>query len=67
MPAMSRMLDSTTVIYPPMASVLSAFGTLVTPLRLDLFRSDLGLLSQLDWATSTPRLPKWAKRRELLC
>ena len=45
----AELLDSTTVIYPPMASVLSAFGTLVTPLRLDLFRSDLGLLSQLDW------------------
>lgn len=44
------LLDSTTVIYPPMASVLSAFGALVTPLRLDLFRSDLGKLGQLDWA-----------------
>ncbi len=45
----AELLDSTTVIYPPMASVLSAFGTLVTPLRLDLFRSDLGRLGQLDW------------------
>lgn len=32
-------LDSSQVIYPPMASVLSAFGTLVTPVRLDLARS----------------------------
>ncbi len=32
-------LDSSQVIYPPMASVLSAFGTLVTPARLDLARS----------------------------
>ena len=47
----AELLDSSTVIYPPMASVLSAFGTLVTPLRLDLFRSDLGLLRQLDWAS----------------
>lgn len=46
----AELLDSDTVIYPPMASVLSAFGTLVTPLRLDLFRSDLGQLSRLDWA-----------------
>jgi N-methylhydantoinase A len=29
--------------------VLSAFGTLVTPLRLDLVRSDLGNLDALDW------------------
>ncbi len=46
----AELLDSDTVIYPPMASVLSAFGTLVTPLRLDLFRSDLGRLRNLDWA-----------------
>jgi N-methylhydantoinase A len=29
--------------------VLSAFGTLVTPLRLDLVRSDLVQLRELDW------------------
>ena len=46
----AELLDSRMVIYPPMASVLSAFGTLVTPLRLDLFRSDVGLLRQLDWS-----------------
>jgi len=34
------------VIFPPMASVLSAFGTLVTPLRLDLARGSVGAL---DW------------------
>jgi N-methylhydantoinase A len=43
-------LDSTQVIYPPMASVLSAFGTLVTPARLDLVRGVLSRLSELDWA-----------------
>jgi N-methylhydantoinase A len=47
----AELLDSSTVIYPPMASVLSAFGTLVTPIRLDLFRSDLGQLRSLDWST----------------
>ncbi|MFT5134506.1 MAG: N-methylhydantoinase A, partial [Gammaproteobacteria bacterium] len=30
----AEQLDSSRVIYPPMASVLSAFGTLVTPARL---------------------------------
>ena len=52
----AELLDSSTVIYPPLASVLSAFGTLVTPLRLDLVRSDLGLLRQLDWARVDAKL-----------
>lgn len=43
-------LDSTQVIYPPMASVLSAFGTLVTPARLDLVRGVLSSLEELDWS-----------------
>ncbi|TVS16593.1 MAG: hydantoinase/oxoprolinase family protein [Gammaproteobacteria bacterium] len=43
-------LDSNCVIYPPMASVLSAFGTLVTPVRLDLVRGGLCRLSDLDHA-----------------
>ncbi len=42
-------LDSTQVIYPPMASVLSAFGTLVTPARLDLVRGGLSRLVDIDW------------------
>lgn len=42
-------IDSSQVIYPPMASVLSAFGTLVTPIRLDMVRSSLAKLGQLDW------------------
>ncbi|MDE2167622.1 MAG: hydantoinase/oxoprolinase family protein [Alphaproteobacteria bacterium] len=46
----AELLDSRMVIYPLMASVLSAFGALVTPLRLDLFRSDVGLLRRLDWS-----------------
>ena len=43
------LLGSTSVIFPPHASVLSAFGTLVTPVRLDLVRSALGLLDAIDW------------------
>ena len=44
------LLMSTSVIFPPQASVLSAFGTLVTPVRLDLVRSALGILDAVDWA-----------------
>ncbi|MEO7242940.1 MAG: hydantoinase/oxoprolinase family protein [Variovorax sp.] len=46
------LLQSKSVIFPPQASVLSAFGTLVTPVRLDLVRSALGLLDATDWARS---------------
>ena len=45
----AEQLDSSSVIYPPMASVLSAFGTLVTPARLDLARGGLCLLGEIDW------------------
>jgi N-methylhydantoinase A len=48
--AVGELLDSTAVIFPPQASVLSAFGTLVTPVRLDLVRSALGDLAALDWS-----------------
>ena len=41
-------LESSKVIYPPMASVLSAFGTLVTPVRLDLARSAMLALERFD-------------------
>ncbi len=44
------LLQSKSVIFPPQASVLSAFGTLVTPVRLDLVRSALGLLDSTDWS-----------------
>jgi N-methylhydantoinase A len=43
------LLQSTAVIVPPQSSVLSAFGTLVTPVRLDLVRSDLSRVDHLDW------------------
>jgi N-methylhydantoinase A len=45
----AELLESPLVIYPPLASVLSAFGTLVTPPRLDLSRGALARLSVLDW------------------
>ncbi|HEX9463369.1 MAG TPA: hydantoinase/oxoprolinase family protein [Alphaproteobacteria bacterium] len=48
--AVGALLQSTAVIFPPQASVLSAFGTLVTPVRLDLVRSAVGKLDALDWA-----------------
>ncbi len=43
------LLESPVVIYPPLASVLSAFGTLVTPPRLDLSQGALARLSALNW------------------
>jgi N-methylhydantoinase A len=47
--AVGALLQSTSVVFPPQASVLSAFGTLVTPVRLDLVRSALGRLDALAW------------------
>jgi N-methylhydantoinase A len=48
--AVGALLESTSVIFPPNASVLSAFGTLVTAVRFDLVRSAPGRLDALDWA-----------------
>ena len=45
----AEQLDSSEVIYPPMASVLSAVGTLVTPTRLDLARGGLCRVHAVDW------------------
>jgi N-methylhydantoinase A len=45
----AELLQSSIVIIPPQSSVLSAFGTLVTPVRMDLVRSDLSKLAELDW------------------
>jgi N-methylhydantoinase A len=47
--AVGELLQSTAVIFPPHASVLSAFGTLVTSVRFDLVRSAPGMLDALDW------------------
>ncbi|MFI4933724.1 MAG: hydantoinase/oxoprolinase family protein [Caulobacterales bacterium] len=47
--AVGELLQSVAVIFPPQASVLSAFGALVTPVRLDLVRSALSPLDSLDW------------------
>jgi N-methylhydantoinase A len=48
--AVGELLQSTSVIFPPHASVLSAFGTLVTSVRFDLVRSAPGILDELDWS-----------------
>jgi N-methylhydantoinase A len=48
----AELLDSDTVIFPPFASVLSAFGTLVTPPRLDLVRGSLARIGDIDWAAT---------------
>ncbi|MCC6338936.1 MAG: hydantoinase/oxoprolinase family protein, partial [Acidimicrobiia bacterium] len=45
----AELLESPRVVFPVNASVLSAFGTLVTPVRLDLVRSDLVRLDRIDW------------------
>ena len=42
------LLESDRVVFPVNASVLSAFGTLVSPVRIDLARSLLRPLEQLD-------------------
>ena len=45
----AELVDSDQVIYPPLASVLSAFGTLVTPVQIDLVRSHVTPLGDIDW------------------
>jgi N-methylhydantoinase A len=45
----AELLECRQVVFPPMASVLSAFGTLVSPVRLDLVRSALAPLATQDW------------------
>jgi N-methylhydantoinase A len=44
----AELLESDQVIFPVNASVLSAFGTLVSPVRIDLARSMPRLLTDLD-------------------
>ncbi|HUE44735.1 MAG TPA: hydantoinase/oxoprolinase family protein [Aestuariivirgaceae bacterium] len=45
----AELIESATVIYPPLASVLSAFGTLVTPARVELVRSHVVTLDGIQW------------------
>lgn len=52
----AELLQSSEVIVPPQSSVLSAFGTLVTPARLDLVRSGLVNVKDLDWDVVSPVL-----------
>ena len=44
----AELLESTKVVFPTNASVLSAFGTLVTPVRIDLARSMVRPLATLS-------------------
>jgi N-methylhydantoinase A len=46
----AELLEADTVIFPVNASVLSAFGTLVSPVRMDLARSLPRLISQIEVA-----------------
>lgn len=46
----AELVESTKVVYPPLASVLSAFGTLVTPAKIDLVRSHVTALDGVDWS-----------------
>jgi N-methylhydantoinase A len=46
----AQLLNSRTVIFPPVASVFSAFGALVTPMRLDMVRSHLSRGSRINWS-----------------
>jgi N-methylhydantoinase A len=44
----AELLESSRVVFPTNASVLSAFGTLVTPVRIDLARSRVRPLATID-------------------
>jgi N-methylhydantoinase A len=46
----ARLLNSRSVIFPPVASVFSAFGALVAPIRLDMVRSHLSRGGATDWS-----------------
>ncbi|MCP3731220.1 hydantoinase/oxoprolinase family protein [Sphingomonas sp. MG17] len=43
------LLNARKVIFPPLASVLSAFGSIITPVRFDVVRSGLARLDDMDW------------------
>jgi N-methylhydantoinase A len=49
------LLNSRTVIFPPLGSVFSALGALVTPTRLDLVRSSLSRLDAMNWDEASER------------
>jgi N-methylhydantoinase A len=48
----AELLEAETIVFPAEASVLSAFGTLVTPVRIDLART---LVRRLDTVDATER------------
>lgn len=46
--AVAELVGSKKVIFPPLASVLSAYGCLVSPLRIDVARTRITALADLD-------------------
>ncbi len=63
----AELLEAPTVIFPVNASVLSAFGTLVSPVRVDLARTKLGLLDDGVTASREPLLDEMrAEARRVL-
>ena len=58
----AELLESPQVVFPTNASVLSAFGTLVTPVRIDLARSKVRPLAPID-AGRARRAARRAARR----
>ncbi len=51
----AELLKSRTVIFPPFASVYSAFGSLVSPTRLDMVRSSLSTIEAMNWDMANTR------------
>ncbi len=60
----AEMLEANRVIFPVNASVLSAFGTLVSPVRIDLARSLLAMLDDSLEAEPTGEAVARAARRD---
>ena len=52
----AELLQAPIVVFPPYASVLSAFGALVTPPRLDLVRGFLSPVEAIDWEDASALL-----------
>ena len=58
----AELLESSRVVFPVNASVLSAFGTLVSPVRIDLARSMVRALDSIDRARARRRARRPARR-----
>ena len=58
----AELLESPAIIFPVNASVLSAFGTLVTPVRIDLGRSMVRPMATVSATSATPCSTSFARR-----